>query len=63
MTNNERAIAKLRELIAILESNVEVHRCECSMGLGEPKVVSITGMSAWSYLYRVEIEMSRKEKT
>ena len=62
MTPNEKAIGRLKELIAILESNVEVERCVCSMGLGDAKVLSITGASSWSYVYKVEIEMIKKEK-
>lgn len=60
MTNNEKAIARLKELIAILESNVEVHRCVASMGLGDAQMLSITGASSWSCVYKVEIEMSKK---
>jgi hypothetical protein len=60
LTKNEQAIAKLKELIAILESNVEVHRCVASMGLGDAHTLSITGASSWSYVYKVEIEMSKK---
>lgn len=62
MNKNEQAIVRLKELIAILESNVEVSRCVASMGLGDAQTMSITGASSWSYVYKVEIEMSKAKK-
>lgn len=61
MTKNEQIIARMNELIAILETNVTVVRADLSMSLGDPIDVTVSG-ATWIHIYTVDIEMHKALK-
>ena len=61
MTKNQLTIDRLKELIAILESNVEVVRADFALGLGEPMSMTLDG-TTWSHVYKVEIELCKSQE-
>ena len=61
MTKHQTTINRLKELIAILESNVKVVRADFAQGLGEPMSMTLDG-TTWSHVYKVEIEMYKSQE-
>jgi len=61
MTKNEKLITHLKELIAILETNVVVTDFKLAQGLGDPVEVTLDGQT-WSHIYKIEIEMHKALK-